>query len=533
MRGYRTTKTPQSEPLSGQVPNSAGGNAWQLDDWKRLERFLILGTDGGTYYIDEKKLTGDNARVVEQLAQIDPKRVVDIIVAISDGGRAPKNDPALFALAIVAKTASEEGRAYANAALPKVARIGTHLLHYAQFIQQFGGWGKGTRHSFQRWLTGMSPDQLAFQAVKYPNRDKWRMADLLRKAHPKSPIHNDVFKYIVDGVGDGQNLDLLPRIIKGTELIKDQIDPKLASSLIAEYHLPREVVPTQLLNDAGVWDALLNANMGLTAMIRNLGKMTSIGLLAANSTSTNHIVESLSAENLKKARVHPLVVLVALKTYAQGHGEKGSLTWQPVRKLVDALDASFYMTFQNVEPTGKSHLLALDISGSMGAHIAGMPLSCREASAAMALITANVESEYEIVGFSSGNSPTKWPSRYNTGLSPLSISPRQRLDDVVKYIAKLDFGGTDCSLPMVYALNQKLEIDAFFVYTDSETWAGNIHPKQALTEYRQKMGRAAKSAVVGMEANEFTIADPNDSGMLDVVGFDTATPAVMADFVRN
>ena len=34
-----------------------------------------------------------------------------------------------------------------------------------------------------------------------------------------------------------------------------------------------------------------------------------------------------------------------------------------------------------------------------------------------------------------------------------------------------------------------------------------------------------------VQGNRFTIADPNDAGMLDVVGFDLATPQVMADFV--
>ncbi len=45
---------------------------------------------------------------------------------------------------------------------------------------------------------------------------------------------------------------------------------------------------------------------------------------------------------------------------------------------------------------------------------------------------------------------------------------------------------------------------------------------------RQKLGR-----VVGMTSNGFTLADPNDRGMLDVVGFDTSVPAVIANFVRE
>ena len=76
-------------------------------------------------------------------------------------------------------------------------------------------------------------------------------------------------------------------------------------------------------------------------------------------------------------------------------------------------------------------------------------------------------------------------------------------------------------------------VDGFVVYTDSETWAGAIHPVEALRLYRERTGIAAKLVVVGMVSNGFSIADPDDAGMLDVVGFDTATPAVIADFLRR
>ena len=33
-----------------------------------------------------------------------------------------------------------------------------------------------------------------------------------------------------------------------------------------------------------------------------------------------------------------------------------------------------------------------------------------------------------------------------------------------------------------------------------------------------------------MVSNGFSIADPDDGGMLDVVGFDSAAPALIADF---
>ena len=132
--------------------------------------------------------------------------------------------------------------------------------------------------------------------------------------------------------------------------------------------------------------------------------------------------------------------------------------------------------------------------------------------------------------FTAGNYPSRWSPRLGSGLSTLAISPRQRLDDVVKRISGLTFGGTDCALPMLEALKHRWPIDLFVVYTDSETWAGQVHPAQALRQYRERMGIPAKLVVVGMASNGFSIADPTDAGMLDVVGFDTATPQVIADF---
>ena len=208
-------------------------------------------------------------------------------------------------------------------------------------------------------------------------------------------------------------------------------------------------------------------------------------------------------------------------------------TWSPVSKVVDALDGAFYLSFENAPGTGKRVMLALDVSGSMAAPVHAMPyLSCREAAAAMALVTAAVEPNHRVVAFTRGPWPSMHGPAYSTGLSPLAISPRQRLDDVVKSITDIPFGGTDCALPMVVALKEEWEVDAFVVHTDNETWAGNIHPAQALREYRERMGIAAKLVVVAMASNGFSIADPDDAGMLDVVGFDAATPNVISDFMK-
>jgi 60 kDa SS-A/Ro ribonucleoprotein len=537
--------TPQAERMPGttQVPNSAGGYAWPVDNWMRFDRFLIFGTERGTYYIRERTLTLENATNVRECLTEDGPRVVRRIVEISAAGRAPSNDPALFALAMCAGLGNDATRAMALEALPEVARTGTHLFHFLQYIRAFRGWGRGVRRAVGRWYTAKPAPAVAYQILKYQARDGWAHRDALRLAHPKAPTvgHDVLFRYATkgwEGVLELEGVDTLD-VVGLIESIKSlaHLKPNEAAKVISRMKLTREMVPTELLTHADVWDALLE-RMPLTAMIRNLGVMTKVGLLTPSSNATRLVVSRLSDhEALRGARVHPVAVLAALKTYAQGRGVKGRGKWTPVTQVVDALDTAFYLSFDNAPTTGKRIMLALDVSGSMGAPVFGMEyLTCRDASAAMALVTAATEPKHRFVAFTKGDYPSQWTAthgtEYNTGLSPLMISPRQRLDDVVRQIATLPFGGTDCALPMVEATKHRWPVDTFVVFTDSETWAGNIHPVQALREYRERMGIAAKLVVVAMTSNGFSIADPNDAGMLDVVGFDTATPQVLAQFIE-
>src|SRR5256884_2257876 len=107
---FNRRSTPQSQPIPGsaQIANSGGGYSWQVDDWTRLDRFLILGAEGGTYYITERDLVKQNHDALVRCIKSDGIRAVNRIVEISDSGRAPKNDPAIFALALIV-THGEKG----------------------------------------------------------------------------------------------------------------------------------------------------------------------------------------------------------------------------------------------------------------------------------------------------------------------------------------------------------------------------------------------------------------------------------------
>lgn len=517
---YGLRRTPQSQPIPGTVPNSAGGHAFAVDDWTRLQRFLVLGSETGSYYAAPVQLTAENAQAVVRCLAADGPRALAMIDGIHRAGRAPKTDPALFALALATATSDAATRAAALAMLPGFARTGGQLLALAAALDANRGWGRGLRRAIARWHLDRPVDELAFQAVKYRQRAGWSQRDLLRLAHPVAAAEDVGRRALFDWICRGTVSDALPEIVRAAEALKTAT-PEAAAALIRAHRLPREAVPSELLATPEVGRALLDG-MPATALIRSLAAMTASGLLRAGGPEAAEVVRRLDqADQLRRARVHPLAILLAARTYAAGCGLRGRLRWAPAPEIVEALDRAFHAAFAHAPSTGRRVLVAVDVSGSMSTgEVAGTPLTPREAAAALALVIAAAEPEHRILGFCDR-------------LVPLPIRAGMTVAQATEATAGLPFGRTDCALPMTTALEQGWAVDAFVVLTDSETWAGPIHPVQALAAYRARTGIPAKLVVVGLVANGFTIADPDDAGMLDVVGFDAAVPQLVADFIAS
>lgn len=519
--------TPQTEAIPGMdmVENNESGYVFEISPMKKMIRFLILGSEGGTYYAKESKLTVENAKNIIELIKTHGKDVVDTIVEVSEEGRAPKNDAAIFALALACTFGDAETKKKAYNAISRVCRIGTHLFQFMQEITNLRGFSRGLRRGISNFYTKKTTEQLAYQLVKYRQRNGWTHKDVLRLSHvkPFDSKMNNLLRFAVDKSYDWSS-DSIPQIIVAFIEVQYSLEenPERVIELIRDFNLPREAIPTSLLNDVNIWEALLE-NMPLNALIRNLGKMTNLGMFESNlSYNTKWVIHLLSnSDSIVASKLHPMSILIALRTYANGKGEKGKLSWTPNQAILDALNNAFYASFRNVTPTGKNIMLGLDVSGSMfGSTISGTSLSAAEATAAIALVTSQIEPHTEILAFSDK-------------LLKVEFHNNARLDLVLKDIQKIPFGGTDCSLPILYALQQNIMVDAFVILTDSETYSGDIHPVQALKQYRDTINKNAKMIVIGMTSNGFSIANPNDRNMLDVVGFDVATPEIISSFIRD
>ena len=508
---------------SRQVENNTGGYVYKADDEQRLTRFLVLGTDGGSYYTGQRDMTKQNVDFILDFIKRDEMAVIEIVTDVSVNARAPKSSTALFVLALV--FVHGKNKAAATEALLQVARTATHLFEFTSYLKAMGGLGRAKRKALAKWMTNKSPEALAAQAVKYRSRHGYTLRDIMRLSHPEgiSPV---VGEYILKGaVGEDA-----PEILKG--FIEAQKVTTGAQAVKVLERFPRltwEAFPTDVHNSPEFWKALFYNGMGATALLRNVTRFAKLGLFD-DVKFAGDVAKALSdPEAIKKGRLHPVQYLNAHGIYAKGRSansygyylNNSGTSWKVNSKVAGALEKGFYAAFGNVTPADKRTMVSLDVSGSMTwAAPAGLVgLNCMEAAVAMAMVTIRTEPYVEVNAFSHG-------------LMEVNISDTSSLNSAIKSLDNLSFSSTNIAAPIEKALRERQVIDHFIIYTDSEVNTGR-NVSGVLNEYRRKVNPEARLTVVGMTANEFTVGDPDDSLTLAVVGFDSAAPSVISEFASQ
>lgn len=525
---YKRNNTPQTEKArEDQVRNNAGGFVFAVSDSSRLERFLILGTDGGTYYVGEQKHTDQNVKFLRDMVKKDERFVVDTIVDVSFNGRAVRQSPALFALAVVLTEGQD--KAYAREAFNKVVRTSTHLFEIAEYIDNLGGWGRAKRKAFANWYESKEATSLAYQAVKYRQRNGWTHRDVLRLSHAKPDSSVANFMLGKEIPSDAE----YPVILTGFAEIQAAGSEKEVLDILNRdmyKNLPWEAIPTQFLKSEKVWKTLFyNGQLNGQALVRNITRLARIDAFKDMKFAGDYAERLTDEEMIAKTRLHPINFLNAMVVHQDGqidrrndggyywsYGQRKK-DWTTNPRILDALNEGFHLAFKSVQPAGKRTMIGLDVSGSMGQDANGLDLSCAQVGAAVAMTIARTEPYYAVMGFSNI-------------FKDLGITAKMGLNDVLRRTSNMTFGATDCALPMQYALRNRIEVDTFVIVTDNETWFGGEHPFQALKKYRNQMGIDARLAVLGVAGSEFSIADGNDRGTMDFVGFDSNAPRVLADF---
>jgi 60 kDa SS-A/Ro ribonucleoprotein len=477
-----------------QVPNNAGGFVWEISDKEQVARYLVIGSEGGNFYQTPQQVSSKCASCVLRMTRTPAnfKWLCDTIRQVSMEGRAAKQEPTLLSLATAIVFApTQEAKRQALAIVPDCVRILTHMYMLTGYIKLFSkaghpnlsaagvrpnsvttvttvtgsGFGRGFRRVVQEYFYTRKGGEIANLVTKYQNREGWTVKDILTLVHIDPKKMQDAggrltidwvfkdkeeFAEILKAAAEPSPATTLFKALQeinqlANKSIITSSEVSRAVQLIKSAGLCREHIPTQFLKKREIWEALLTSKgvngkgkgMPLTALIRNLGKLTTaeIGIIGTTSTFaascalnrsnyyrvqtpkrteqgyppqhscyyTEMIFHRLTdQEEIRSAKIHPYNILVAMLTYKKGTGDKGSLTWSPNLYILEALDFAFKLAFQNITPTGKQITLALDVSGSMsGAFCTGSPIvNCATGSVAMMMMTLWVENQerYRMMG---------------------------------------------------------------------------------------------------------------------------------------
>jgi len=515
-------KVPQTQPIPGResemIQGRSGGYMFAADVWTRLRRCLIIGTAESTYYADKKELTGEFADVVKEAIALDPERVATEIWYASDG-HAINNSAPIFALVLLSAAESKEAKKHFKKLFPQVIRTGSHLYEWLGYTRKIRGMGRIIREVAKEWLS-QDVKSLAYQLLKYQQRYGFSSRDVLRIFKPVAPSvqHQDLFYWVTKGWTDADlgTVDVHPPELKQIwwfEYLKR--NPDKGAIAVREGRLTHEMTTGVANMNKEVWRELF-LGMPIGALLRNLGSLTEIGVLRPDAIADLNLVDEklTNKDLLRKARIHPIDILKALKTYKSGGSlGKSSKTWSPVGRINDILNEALNLSFQTQEPTQKLFLHAIDVSGSMsGAAAKGAAdLTCCEIATVMALVTAKAEKNYIIKGFSNQ-------------FIDLGIDASDTFFSAMRKAKNHNYGSTDASLAYEWALKEKIVVDMFCCWTDNESFAGRRHPSQALAEYRKKVNPTAKAVYVSMAPYGITQVDPKDPLSYDIAGFDPSTP---------
>ena len=523
------TNTSQKKAIPGResemLMSYSGGFGFKASDRVALERALILGTTTNQFYATGAELTKEFMALLARAIQTDPTMVASLVEDISFNGKGISNSPCLLALAMLS-SGDEIAKKQFHRIFGKVVRNMSHFMEWFSYTRNMRGLGRCVLSAGNDWLSSKSTDMLAYQFLKYKNRNGYSVRDIMRLLHPKTsePDKQALYRYVVKGELEVPEGTASLKMVEAFEKLgKNKIS---AMEAITEGRLTHEMVSSFVRKDNTAEWRQIAAYMPLNARLRNLGSLTAKNVFADPAILKSFTDSFENAEYVKKARLHPMSILQAFLIYKRGHGDKGSLSWGVNPKILDAVEGAMEhsMEFANL-PRDLSYRIYIDLSGSMCSPISSMPYAtCKEGAAAIALMFCKIAGDVDVWGFTCKGSPfygRKKKSETLEGIHDLNGSFRKKasIPEVMRAVGSIA-GGTDVSLPFSHMTSQRAKKDVVILFTDNESWAGSGHTCQQLKSYRKQVSPNTRVIFCTLAPyGKITLVDPNDGLSMDIVGF--------------
>ncbi|XP_064457645.1 RNA-binding protein Ro60-like [Ornithodoros turicata] len=525
----------------------------------RLRRFLYTGLEGNRYAPGRRDFSAETVHSVAAL--LSEKRGADIIAEVlklsRDGPRPLCPDASAYALALCAASSCKTTKCAAYGALKEVCPNPAQLFAFSRFLEEASqggtGWGRAHRWAVTNWYTTRRPRELAAHVTRVVRRHSWTHVDVLRLAHVKPPDSSAgivlVLKYLAKGFQAAQDHfmqkcsnDLECRevleYLRGVHEVKHSTDEQSVARLIEIHDLALEHIPTHFLKSKEIWLCLI-PRLPLRILVEQLPRLARNGLLLSRGgggTVLRPLLERLQSDNaLGDCPLGPLETYTIVKqceaathvgtgraraaASATGGGKRGHRHHRS--QLEDALMSLHVASFKTVPTTGKRYLVAVDVRSPM-AHSRSAGLSAvtpAEAAGILLQALANAEPSVTALAFSA------------RGMVDLGVNNKMTLADIRARMRETPMGPVSPAVPLRWAQEQRRSYDLFLICTDTQTQPGDTHPAEALKEYRKALHLPqARLVTCAMCSKGFSLAPPDEFGMLDIAGFDVNVLRIVQDF---
>lgn len=488
--------------------NAAGGLALRRTNESKLAQIVCAGTNGGTYYVDAKKVEG----IMKELAnRVSPQALAKIAIYGRKAGYM-KDYPAL-ALAILAT----KDTALFRKTFPLICDNSKMLRNFVNNMRSGVVGRKSLGHAAKRMVQDWFASRTEFDLFCDSIGNKGvSIADVIRMAHPK-PLtrgRKEIFAYIL---GKDHDLKLLPERVQQYEAFKKGVTTEFPK-------VPFQML-TGLVSDEASWKHIADmATWQQTRMLLN--SFLKHGVFKDDKL-TQKVADRLANRDLiAKSRVFPYQLFTA---YKFGSNELP-------HKIKEALQVAMDISCENIPVIDGKVYICPDTSGSMssaitGSRYAASRIRCIDVAAVMTAALIKKNPEATILPFAC--------SLHNAS----DINPRDSIMTIAEKLARKGGGGTNCSLPL-----QKLNRDnakgsaviyisdyeSWMDYTGTSYWSHRDGSTGMNNQWKKFVSRNPEAKLICVDLQPHTTAQADEDRMdtLLVGGFNDRVFDVVADFVR-